>query len=298
MLSFFEQKALFWKGHPKISDRKQWYYTFYPQFNQKEVLARIRKRNRFKYLKSFPLPLHLSFLRWVLIDILNGKGRSFWGIYQFVALPGQGKTLSMVAHMERALHARPNLLIATNFNYKKQNFAINHWSDIVLAAKFAQKQGRPCIIAVDEIHITFDSSDWKSFPPELLALLSFNRKFRLQFLCSAQIYDRIPKKVRDIANYTVVCKNVWNCDRLFRCYYFAKDNYEVTFSGKRAKAEFIREYIADDALYSLYNTLEQVDRMTSTAVVEKSKREEAFDLLFGPKESEVEGEKAAEPRPR
>lgn len=77
-------------------------------------------------------------------------------------------------------------------------------------------------------------------------------------------------------------------DRLFRNYYFEKNNYESQFSGKRAKAEFIREYIADDNLYSLYDTLAQVENMTAQAKEEKDKRQAAFDLLFGGKNDSME----------
>ena len=146
----------------------------------------------------------------------------------------------------------------------------------------------PCLIAIDEVHITFDSTDWKNFPPEILAMLSFNRKFGLEFLCSSQIYERIPKKIRDIANYTVICKNIGHFDRLFRCYYFRKDDYESQFEGKKKKANYIKEYIADDNLRSLYNTLEQVDMMTEKANKEKDLQKQAFELLFGNRSEEDE----------
>lgn len=289
---FYEQKADFFARTLRQDERKKWYLDHYPCYLRRMPPKLRRSMKLFLRLwrwKQIHLPLRLSFLRWVLIDYLEGKPRKFWGIYQFVGLPGEGKTLSMVAHMERALRDRPDLVIATNFGYIREEFSIVHWLDIVKVSDFARKQNRPCIIAIDEIHITFDSSDWRSFPAELLAMLSFNRKFRVQFLCSSQIYERIPKKVRDIGNYTVICKNIWGADRLFRNYYFDKDDYEATFDGKKKKAKFIREYVADDDLYRLYDTLQHVDKMTTKAN-EKDKKQEAFDLLFGCRE-EQEAEK-------
>lgn len=280
---FFKGKEVYFSNNPSIRKRKQWYYKHYIYYKQ-----RVKTRLRLKRLERLKLPLHLSFLRWVYIDLLKGKAKRFWGIYQFVALPGEGKTLSMVAHMERALASHPDLVIGTNFNYKHQHFQIDDWVDIIKISMYAHERNLPCIIAMDEIHVTFDASDWQKFPAELLALLSFNRKFSLQFLCSAQIYERIPKKIRDIANYTVICKNVWKADRYFQNYYFEKNNYETTFSGKKAKAEFIREFIADDKLYSLYDTLAQVDNMTAKASEERSKRQAAFDLLFGAGDKETD----------
>lgn len=283
-LSFYEKKALYFSRNISDRKKKKWYCKNYENF---KIRLRIHKICR--KLISLKLPRRLSFLRWILVDFLRAKQRKFWGIYQFVALPGEGKTLSMVAHMERVRKNDPDVVIGTNFHYKHQQQQVDHWIDIIQIAQYARKHNKKCIIAIDEIHTTFDSSDWRHFPAELLALLSFNRKFSLQFLCSAQIYDRIPKKIRDIANYTVICKNVWGMDRLFRCYYFTKANYDAGFDGKRRSAEFIREYVADDELYSLYDTLEQVDRMTLDAEKEKDSREAALELLFNTNHDDVGG---------
>ena len=284
--SFLEKKAIYFDAHVKIKERKKWYFQHYVYYRY-----RLRQKHRIEWLKSLNLPLHLSFLRWVIIDIMSGKSRRFKDIYQFVGLPGQGKTLSMVAHINRALEKHPDLVVATNFNYKYQAFAINHWMDIISIVLDANKQHRPCLIAIDEVQNSFDASEWKNFPMPLYALLSFNRKLNAQFLFSAQIYERIPSKIRQLANYTVICKNVWKADRYFINYYFEKNNYEKTFDGKRKKAEFIREFIADDELYSLYNTYEQIKNIKGRAEEEKAKKQQAFDLLFGSSDGDDEEEK-------
>lgn len=271
----------------KSKEKRAWYYRTY-KIDRNIVKLRLRVRHATAFLIRVPLPKWLSFLRWCLVDFLRAKRRRFWGIYQFVGLPGQGKTLSMVAHMERAREAEPDVLIATNFYYKNEDYHLEHWTDMIAVSMESRRQKRPCIVAIDEIHITFDSSNWQSFPQEMLALLSFDRKFSLQFLCSSQIYERIPKKIRDIANYTVICKNFWDADRYFINYYFSKDDYEAMFSGKKKHAKFIRDYIASDTLYQLYNTLDQVDNMKTRAKEEKAKREQAFDILFGQREDSQE----------
>ena len=238
-----------------------------------------------RHFAVLKLPLWLSFARWIVIDFLKGKTRRKFGIFQFVALPGEGKTMSMVAHMERYrkefMEKKKPFCIASNFSYKYNDYFISHWSQMVTIAKNCYQKKIPCLIAIDEIHVTFDSADWKNFPPAILAMLSFNRKYGLEFICSSQIYERIPKKIRDIANYTVICKNIGHFDRLFRCYYFPKGDYESKFEGKKVKAKYIKEFIADDDFYSLYNTLEQVDVMTAQAEKEKSMQQKAFDILFG-----------------
>lgn len=280
-------------NHENLSARlrsrrlRRWYRR-----NRKDLCFKLRLRKVIQFLIRLRIPFQIpSAIRWVIVDFLRAKPRKFWGIYQFVALPGEGKTLSMVAQMERVRKelGPENVYIATNFCYKHENMMIDHWTDMIKASKYANDHHMHSVIALDEIHTTFDASDWKSFPPELLALLSFNRKYGMQFLCSSQIYDRIPKKVRDIANYTVICKNALGLDRYFLNFYYGKNDYEDKFSGKLKHAQFIRTYVASDDLYALYDTLRQVDRMTAKAQEEQDKRQAAMDLLFGPPDK-AEGE--------
>lgn len=275
-LPALEQKALFFKAHDSVRERKRWYYRNYPAYRMRCRIRRITGR-----LIDLKLPLYLSFLRWLLVDFLLAKQTRFMGIYLYVGMPGEGKTLSMVAHIRRAKAAHPDLIVATNFHCVYEDAAILHWTDIINVALDAHKRKRPCLVAVDEIQNTFDATDYKNFPVALYTLLTFNRKLELQFLCSSQIYDRTPSKIRALANYVVICKNVGKRDRLFRNYYFEKNNYESVFEGSRKKADFLRQYIADDELYASYDTFEQVQAVKGKAEDEKAMREYAMGLIFG-----------------
>lgn len=278
--SFYERKAEYFALHPEVEERKAWYAVHYEEY-YKRIVFRSRVRAFSKWLVSLKLPFHLSFVRWCLVDFLRGKERRFKGIYQFIGMPGEGKTISMCAHIDRVKASDKRLVIATNFNYAGQDYAIYHWMDVINISIRCSKRHVPCLVAIDEIQNTFDASDYKNFPVAFYTLLTFNRKLQLQFLCSAQMYERIPSKIRALANYTVICKNVMHRDRWFINYYFEKDNYESQFEGKRKKAKFIRQFIADDELYSSYDTFEQIQTIKGRAEEEKGLREKAFDLLFG-----------------
>ncbi|MDO5434484.1 zonular occludens toxin domain-containing protein [Eubacterium sp.] len=290
-LSILEQKRkIIYHGKKKYHCKRLKKYYKQSGLYAKYRLLRFIKRLSEKDIKI----IYFSFLRWLLVDILRGRKPRSFGIYQFVGMPGQGKTLSMVAHMERFRKSMSDkkspYVIATNFHYINQTYKVENWVDMVRIARQCYKDKIPCLLAIDEIHLIWDSSDWKNFPPEMLSLLSFNRKYSLQFICSAQIYERIPKKIRDIANYTVICKNLLGADRMFRNYYFEKENYEAQFEGKRSKCKFIKEFIACDSLYSLYDTLAQVDAMVENTKAQKDARQEAFNLLFGTAGNGEQGE--------
>jgi len=226
--------------------------------HKKEYIKNLKKRNKKLYIRykitKLKLPFILDFLRWIIIDRLRGKQKPLWGVYIFVANPGEGKTISMVKHIEEKKADDSSLKVYTNFNFKGENGQIKCWQDIVRADKNS-------IIAIDEAHLTFESTDFKNFPPEILAQLSLNRKLRKQFICSTQRYERINKNFRDLANYVVLCKNHLKLDRWFSRYYFDKKSYDAQFDGAKAKAEFIKPYIASDDLYNKYDTLQLVDKL-------------------------------------
>ena len=287
-VSMFEEKALFLKRLSHINIVKLHNFLLKRYYKKQLFYKRYKVRKFVKRFIDLDLKWLVSdFLRWVFVDLLRGRKKKTFGIYQYIALPGEGKTMSMVAHMERwrkdMISRKKDFIIATNFNYVHENYSIGHWFDIVRIAKEAYNKGIPVLIGMDEIHVTFDSSEWKDFPAELLAVLSFCRKYDLQFLVSAQIYERIPKKIRDIAKYTVVCENFMHLDRLFINYYYEKDAYDTEFAdtkGKKKKSKFTRRFVAGDDFYLLYDTKQQVDRMVSNAKEEKKRREEASVILY------------------
>lgn len=283
-LSDLEDKQRFFFMFHVTCIRRRWYYKHHPDYKFKAKLRSLIKKLAFVKIRSKMLNL----VRWVIIDFLRGKMQRHWGIYCYVANKGEGKTISMVAHMERAIKeiGRENLYIVTNFDYLHEDGKIVHWIDMIRAVKYAKDHKLCCIIGMDEIHITFDASDWKSFPDEMLALLSFVRKDNVQFLCSAQSYDRIPKKIQAVADYVVLCKNSLDLDRHFKNFYYKVVDYDVKFDGKRKNAHFIRTFVAGDDVYSLYDTKKRVDKLLENAKQEKDKKQEAFELLFG---NRVEG---------
>lgn len=287
-LSYMHERDLYFCSLSKLPLKKQ--IKLKKKFYKKqEYYAKFKIRRFVDKLATVKIKnLWLNFFRWILIDWIKGRRHVQFGIYQFIALPGEGKTMSMVAHMERFRAKMEKLnkpyIIATNFSYKYQNYRIDDWVDIVKIANWCYRNNIQLLVSMDEIHVTFDSSEWKDFPPQLLAVLSFVRKYGMEFLVSAQIYERIPKKIRDIANFTIVCKNVWRKDRMYRNYYYEKSDYEMNFEdtkGKKKKSKFKRVFVADDVFFSLYDTKEQVDRMVDSAKEEKKKREDATIVLFG-----------------
>lgn len=288
-----ERKAEFLAKLPKDPKKRtremiKWYrvnYDFKPAASRNWRIVRMLQKPR--------LPKYANFVRWVMVDMVRGKSRGKWGCYLFVGDKGQGKTISMVAQIERSRKDDPELYIATNFYYKYQDAAINDWTDLIKIAVRCSRLHKKCLLAVDEIHVWWDSADPRAVPGPVFDLLSFIRKYNMQLLFSSQYYEYIPKKIRRQSKYTIICKNIGELDRLFLNYYYKTVNYDAEFSGKIKKADAVRSFVADDDFYKLYDTKRMIDRIETTTQQEKDKKKQAFDLLFGDKVAVFEDSETA-----
>lgn len=222
-------------------------------------LVKIKQRDRFErlLLKPKKLPLFVDFFRWALVDVMRGKQYPVWGIYMFVAKPGNGKTISMTEHIERVKKEHPGIKVYSNFAIKGQDGTIKCWQDIVNAPDNS-------IIAIDEIHMIFGSINYQDFPVEMLGEITQNRHCRKQFITSTQDYDLVNVNFKRVCNYIVLCKNFWGLDRLFLNYYFDRGVYESkSFFANKNKADFLRMFVASDDTYKRYDTLEKINHMVS-----------------------------------
>lgn len=216
-----------------------------------------KKRLESILTKPKKLPLFIDFFRWAVVDLLRGKQYPVWGIYMFVAKPGNGKTISMTEHIARVRKEHPDIHVYSNFNIKGQDGKITCWKDIVEAPDNS-------IIAIDEIHMIFGSINYADFPIEMLGEITQNRHSRKQFITSTQDYDLVNVNFKRVCNYIVLCKNFWGMDRLFLNYYFDRGIYESkNFQCDKRKAEFIRSFVASDDTYARYDTLEKIQSMVN-----------------------------------
>ncbi len=213
-----------------------------------------------QWFKTVHMPLFLDFIRWIIIDIVRGKVDRIFGIYMFCALFGEGKTISMVVRAEELKKKYPDIFIASNFGYKKQDFQIKNWKDLL-------NLPNRTVAMIDEIQGTFDSAGWQGFPKELLLSICQCRKQELMVLCSAQYYGDVSAQIRRLCMYIVQCSNIGGFDRMFKNQYFHRPKYERWYtsqgSDKPSKIQpyMLRRFVADDDTYNLYNTKEIVQSL-------------------------------------
>ena len=157
-----------------------------------------------------------SFFRRLLIDFpkqftddLFEKDPEFFkyqGLIVFEGRQGSGKTMSMVEFIMRMQEEYPLAKTTTNFGLISQNKELKDWKMLIDYKN--DMQG--VIVGMDELQNWFSSNDSKNFPPEMLGIITQNRKNRRIILGTSQNFYLLAKAIRSQAT------EVRRCTTLFR----------------------------------------------------------------------------------
>lgn len=157
-----------------------------------------------------------SFLKRLLVDFpqrftddLFDKDPEFFkyqGLIIFEGRQGSGKTMSMVEFIMRMQEEYPLAKTTTNFGLISQNRELKDWRMLIDYKN--DKQG--VIVGMDELQNWFSSNDSRNFPPEMLGIVTQNRKNRRIILGTSQNFYLLAKAIRSQAT------EVRRCTTLFR----------------------------------------------------------------------------------
>lgn len=143
------------------------------------------------------------------VDDLFDKDPEFFkyqGLIIFEGRQGSGKTMSMVEFIMRMQEEYPLAKTITNFGLKTQNKELKDWKMLIDYKN--DKQG--VIVGMDELQNWFSSNDSRNFPPEMLGIITQNRKNRRIILGTSQNFYLLAKAIRSQAT------EVRRCSTLFR----------------------------------------------------------------------------------
>lgn len=110
----------------------------------------------------------------------------YQGCVIFEGRQGAGKTISMVEFINRMQQEYPLAKCTTNLAYTKENRQLKDWK--MLLDYTNDIYG--VIVSIDELQNWFSSKDSKDFPPEMLEIITQNRKNRRIILryCSKLLF--------------------------------------------------------------------------------------------------------------
>lgn len=185
------------------------------------------KGNKREYLANQRTIKKISFIRKLFIDFPKQYASDYFdrpigyfrhqGLIIFTGRQGGGKTISMVKQLLDYQKEYPECKVLTNFNYLPEDEKLDDWRKLI-----DFKNGKKGVVAaLDELQNWFSCNQSKNFPPEMLAIITQNRKNRRVILGTAQSFNLLSKAIR---TQTV---EVRECITLAGCFTFVHKKYPI-----------------------------------------------------------------------
>ena len=147
--------------------------------------------------------------RQVINDMINRPPDFFrpCGLIIYEGSQGSGKTSTMVHDIISLQYQYPKVKVITNFALKSETNALRHWKQLL-----TYKNGYQGVIAaIDELQNWFNSKQSASFPPEMLGVVTQNRKNRRVIFGTAQNFYMLAKDIRTQCTELRKCKTFLGC---------------------------------------------------------------------------------------
>lgn len=179
-----------------------------------------------------------------------------YGFRLYCGLGGAGKTLAIIQQLQEFKKDYPKLYICTNFDTPLADKYISSWQDLI---DIENPNGTEfgVVFAFDEIHLTFNSTNYKDRPEQLLEYISQQRKMHKLILGSAQVFNRVDKILREQSNIVIDCNTIagrWNFQRAYRTEDYLL-NGDIKDNGIRKRDTLWKKnFIATDKIFNLYDT--------------------------------------------
>lgn len=205
----------------------------------------------------------------VLLPRMLGKDRanldtnSFnaHGLILFEGKQGFGKTISMVRYANLLKAKFPESIVISNTKTIFNDIDLYGWRPLLDVNN--GKYGVICLL--DEISIWFSNRNYKNFPPELLQIITQNRKNRRVILGTCQNVSMCDKAIRLQATYVVKCYT-------FSCITFnvwSVPDFDSEGNLLKRKFKKITWFVQDEFLRECYDTYSVIESLSSTGFVER-----------------------------
>lgn len=156
----------------------------------------IIKNEKGKYKEHSKLRrLLIDFPKRVALDRIQTDPNTFqeYGMHLICGEQGSGKTTCMAYLTRKYKTIYPKLKVRSNFDCKIQDFSLESWEDLTLDTNGVFGE----LDLIDEVQNWFSSNASKNFPPDMLTIITQQRKVRRCILATSQIFTRVAKPIRE-----------------------------------------------------------------------------------------------------
>lgn len=184
------------------------------------------------------------------------------GLIIFEGRQGSGKTTSMVYEAMQLQKEFPLAKCTSNLAYTHQDIALNDWRMLI-----NYKNGiKGVIVMMDELQNWFSSNDSKNFPPEMLQVITQNRKNRRVILGTAQNFYLLSKAIRTQTTEVRRCITLLGCVTIVKRVEPILDAQGDVLEWKNRGMYF---FVHDKKLRESYDTYKVIERLQKVGFKEE-----------------------------
>ena len=219
---------------------------------------RIIKKDSIFYRIFYKLPKQI-------VDDYFNRDPDFFrhqGCVIFEGRQGAGKTIGMIEYAMRMQKEYPKSKCTTNLGFTKENCELEDWR-MLLDYK---NDIFGVIVVIDELQNWFSSMDSKNFPPDMLEIITQNRKNRRIILGTAQNFYLLAKAIRSQATEVRRCTTLLGACTIVRRFEPILDSEGNVKEFKKRGMYF---FVHDKELRESYDTYKVIKRLSKVGFQDK-----------------------------
>lgn len=219
---------------------------------------KLKKRSIFRRL-FMDLPKRVS------LDMFDRDPETFRhkGLVIFEGRQGEGKSIAMCHFARQMQQEYPKAKCISNLAYKYEDGSLNDWRKLI-----DYENGKYGVIAIlDETQNWFSSNQSKNFPPEMLEVITQNRKNRRIILGTAQNFYLLAKAIRSQATEVRRCATFLGALTIVRKYYPVLDS---DGNVKEWKYRGMYFFVHDKKLRESYDTYKVIKSLRESGFQERT----------------------------
>lgn len=180
------------------------------------VIIKLIKGRRFKKGEHYKRK-KVSIFKRLFIDLPNQVSEDMFdrdpeafrykGLIIFEGIQGSGKTIALVKETMDMQYEYPKCKCISNLGYSNEDKSLVHWSQLI---KYTNDI-HGVIGIIDETQNWFSSNQSRNFPPEMLEVITQNRKNRRIILGTAQNFYLLSKAIRSQTTEVRRCTTFLGC---------------------------------------------------------------------------------------
>lgn len=211
--------------------------------------------------------LFIDFPQRLALDRIETDPNTFkeYGMHLVCGEQGSGKT-TCCAYLARKMKKQyPKLKIRSNFECKIQDFPLTDWKQLTLDTNGIYGE----LDIIDEVQNWFSSNASKNFPPDMLTVITQQRKVRRCILATSQIFTRVAKPIRENTYLMYYPFTIAGAITFVRVYRPILDS-EGYLSEKKLKKFFF--FVHDKELRELFDSYKTICTLAESGFKENSEQ--------------------------